>query len=92
MSTSCSARNCAVTICVGKTDGVRCVCDLQIFDKVDVDAEEFRALKKEFKSRYACLTDRAQLTLENGDSLFISLRPLSKKMWVEVRGSGFGNE
>jgi len=83
---------CCVPICVGKTDGVRYVCDLQIFDKVDVDAEEFRALKKEFQSRYSRLTDRAQLTLENGDSLFISLRPLSKKMWVEVRGSGFGNE
>jgi hypothetical protein len=83
---------CCMPICVGKTDGVRYVCDIQISDKVDVDAKEFRALKKEFESRYARLTDRAQLTLENGDSLFISLRPLSKKIWVEVRGSGFGDE
>jgi hypothetical protein len=83
---------CYVPICVGKEDGVRYVCDLQLSDKVDVSVEEFRALKKEFKSRDARLTDRAQLTLENGKSLFISLRPLSKKMRVEVRGSGFGDE
>ncbi|KAN0105003.1 Heterokaryon incompatibility protein (HET) domain containing protein [Hyaloscypha variabilis] len=83
---------CYVPICVGKEDGVRYVCDLQLSDKVDVSVEEFRALKKEFKSRDARLTDRAQLTLENGKSLFNSLRPLSKKMRVEVRGSGFGDE
>jgi hypothetical protein len=87
-----NAKLCCVPICVGKTGGVRYVCDVQISDEEEIGPEEFLALKKEFQSRYARLTDRAQLTLENGDSLFISLRPLSKKVWVEVRGSGFGDK
>jgi len=80
-----------VLVCVGETSGGRIVCDVGVSDVEELGSREYLALQGEFQQGLKNLTDRTHLTFGTGESLSVSLRPFSERVWVEVSGSSSGS-